>query len=35
MRIAPWDEVFCAENDRDARTGVEYEGIWVGASSDF
>ncbi len=31
----PWDEIICAENNRDARTGVEYEGVPIAAKLDF
>jgi len=31
----PWEEVVCAENNRDARTGVEYDGVPLATHSDF
>jgi len=31
----PWEEVICAENNRDAQTGVEYEGVPIATKFDF
>jgi hypothetical protein len=31
----PWEEVVCAENNRDAQTGVEYEGVPIATKVDF
>ena len=31
----PWEEVVCAENNRDAKTGVEYEGVPIATRADF
>jgi hypothetical protein len=31
----PWEEVVCAENNRDAQTGVEYEGVPIANKADF
>lgn len=31
----PWEEVVCAENNRDARTGTEYEGVPIATTADF
>ena len=31
----PWEEVVCAENNRDAETGIEYEGVPIATKADF
>jgi hypothetical protein len=33
--LTPWEEIICAENNRDAKTGVEYEGVPIATQVDF